>query len=412
MEKLVPKLRFPEFEENWDKKKIGEICEVSSGGTPSRSKPNYWNGNIPWVSTTLIDFNIINKTDEYITDDGLKNSSAKIFPKGTLLMAMYGQGKTRGKTAILGIDASTNQACGAIIPNLKILNPTFLFQDLCNRYDIIRESSNQGGQENLSGTIIKSFSVTYPSLPEQQKIASFLTSVDERLTLLAQQKEKLELYKKGVMQQIFAQKLRFKDDNGENYPDWEEKKLGDLGNTFNGLTGKTKEHFGNGKPYVQYMQIFSGSKININDFGFVEIGKNENQSMIQYGDIFFTTSSETPNEIGTTSVLLDKVGEVYLNSFCFGFRPNSLNELVPEFAQFLFRSKQMRNKIVPLAQGSTRFNMSKVELMKIDLLLPCEEEQQKIASFLSAIDVQIEGVSKKIEQTKLFKKGLLQQMFV
>ncbi len=308
-----------------------------------------------------------------------------------------------------------------VVPKDNTTNKPFLFYYL-NKPQLqfkMRQLAGSGAIPDLNHGEFYLLPFFEAKTIEQQKIASFLTSVDERLTLLAQQKEKLELYKKGVMQQIFpstssgqAPKLRFKDDNGENYPDWEEKKLGDLGNTFNGLTGKTKEHFGNGKPYVQYMQIFSGSKINIYDFGFVEIGKNENQSMIQYGDIFFTTSSETPNEIGTTSVLLDKVGEVYLNSFCFGFRPNSLNELVPEFAQFLFRSKQMRNKIVPLAQGSTRFNMSKVELMKIDLLLPCEEEQQKIASFLSAIDVQIEGVIKKIEQTKLFKKGLLQQLFV
>lgn len=90
----IPKLRFPEFKGDWEKKKLGEVAEISSGGTPSRTNLIYWNGNIPWVSTTLIDFNTICNTEEYITEEGLKNSSAKIFPKGTLLMAMYGQGKT------------------------------------------------------------------------------------------------------------------------------------------------------------------------------------------------------------------------------------------------------------------------------------------------------------------------------
>lgn len=128
MHTQTPKLRFPEFSDKWELKKLGEIADISSGGTPSRAKKDYWNGNIPWVSTTLIDFNIIDKTDEKITAEGLKNSSAKLFPKGTLLMAMYGQGKTRGKIAILGIEASTNQACGAIIPkkSIDIFNIYFL----------------------------------------------------------------------------------------------------------------------------------------------------------------------------------------------------------------------------------------------------------------------------------------------
>jgi len=221
----TPKLRFPEFADKWEEKKLGEIAEISSGGTPSRAKKEYWNGNIPWVSTTLIDFNIIVKTEEQITEEGLKNSSAKLFPKGTLLMAMYGQGKTRGKIAILGIKASTNQACGAIMPNILILNNIFLFQNLAKRYDEIRDLSNQGGQENLSGGIIKGLGITLPQLPEQTKIANFLTAIDEKILALKQKKTLLEQYKKGIMQQIFSQQLRFKNDDGADFDDWEEKRL-------------------------------------------------------------------------------------------------------------------------------------------------------------------------------------------
>ena len=170
----VPNLRFPEFTEAWETKKLGEVSYVSSGGTPSRANPLYWNGNIPWISTTLIDFNFIEKSEEYITQEGLENSSAKLFPKGTLLMAMYGQGKTRGKVAILNIEAATNQACGAITTNKEILNPLFAYQNLVKRYDEIRNLSNQGSQENLSGTIIKRIEITFPKLPEQEKIATFM----------------------------------------------------------------------------------------------------------------------------------------------------------------------------------------------------------------------------------------------
>ena len=166
--KRVPELRFGEFDGEWEKTNLGEVSKVTSGGTPSRSKPNYWNGSIPWISTSLIDFNIINKAEEHITEEGLSNSSAKLFPKGTLLMAMYGQGKTRGKISILGIEASTNQACAAIIPKESVTKD-FLFQNLAGRYNEIRDLSNEGGQQNLSGGIIKKITFSVPSLPEQKK---------------------------------------------------------------------------------------------------------------------------------------------------------------------------------------------------------------------------------------------------
>lgn len=408
---LVPTLRFPEFKGEWERRKLGDVAKISSGGTPSRSNPTYWNGNIPWVSTTLINFNSINNVGEYITKAGLENSSAKLFPAGTLLMAMYGQGKTRGKVALLNIQATTNQACGAIMPNEDKLSSLFLFQNLAGRYESIRELSNQGGQENLSGEIIKNITVVFPTLPEQKCIASFFTVLDQKLSQLKQKKNLLAQYKKGVMQQLFSQETRFKDGDGKAFPDWESKKLGEVGETYNGLTGKTKEDFGRGKPYIQYKQIFDDSKIDISRFDFVKLSENENQNKVMFGDVFFTTSSETPEEIGTASVLLEEVDELYLNSFCFGYRANSLDFLNPYFSRYLFRSELFRDEIVKLAQGSTRYNMSKVQLMKIEILVPCLKEQIKIANFLSAIDEKTDQTQTQIQKTEQYKKGLLQKMF-
>lgn len=201
----VPKLRFKEFEDSgeWEKNTMEEICKITSGGTPSRTVNDYWNGEIPWISTTLIDFNTINAANEYITEAGLQNSSAKIFPKNTILMAMYGQGKTRGKVAILGIEAATNQACAAIL--LKDgFNTNFVFQNLAGRYEEIRELSNQGGQENLSGGLIENIPITIPVNPnEQQKIASCLSSIDELINAQSQKAEALKLHKKGLLQGLF-----------------------------------------------------------------------------------------------------------------------------------------------------------------------------------------------------------------
>ena len=202
-------------------------------------------------------------------------------------------------------------------------------------------------------------------------------------------------------------KLRFKEFSGE----WKERKLGDVGNTFNGLTGKTKEDFGIGKPYIQYMQVFSNYKIDVANFGLVTIKPNDRQNKVKYGDIFFTTSSETLKEIGLSSVLTKQVNEVYLNSFCFGYRPKSLDELVPEFSQFFFRNETVRKKIIGLGQGSTRVNISKVKLLELKFYFPEKQEQQKIASCLSSLDALIEAQNKKVSVLKQHKKGLMQQLF-
>ena len=201
----VPMLRFKEFEDGgaWEKNTMEEICKITSGGTPSRTVNDYWNGEIPWISTTLIDFNTINAVNEYITEAGLQNSSAKIFPKNTILMAMYGQGKTRGKVAILGIEAATNQACAAILLK-EGFNTNFVFQNLAGRYEEIRELSNQGGQENLSGGLIENIPISIPVNPkEQQKIASCLSSIHELINIQSQKVEALKLHKKGLLQGLF-----------------------------------------------------------------------------------------------------------------------------------------------------------------------------------------------------------------
>lgn len=214
------------------------------------------------------------------------------------------------------------------------------------------------------------------------------------------------------MQKLFSQELRFKDENGEDFAEWEEKKLGEVGETYNGLTGKSKENFGQGKPYIQYKQIFDDTKIDISRFDYVEIDGSDKQNKVEFGDIFFTVSSETPDEVGMSSVLLDEVSELYLNSFCFGYRPFSLEILNPFYARFLFRSELFRKEVVLLAQGSTRYNLSKVGMMKIVINLPSPPEQTKIANFLSAIDDKINLCGVQIEKMEGWKKGLLQGMFV
>jgi len=237
--------------------------------------------------------------------------------------------------------------------------------------------------------------------------------VDEKITQLTQKYDLLTRYKKGVMQQIFSQQLRFKDNDGREFPVWEEMKLSEIGDSFNGLTGKSGDDFGSGKSYITYKQIFDNSRIDITKFSFVQIGKNEKQNKVKYGDIFFTTSSETPNEVGFCSVLLSPVNEeVFLNSFCFGYRIKSFELFNPCFASYLFKSIGFRANVVLLAQGSTRFNISKTEFMKIHIRLPSLPEQTKIANFFTALDEKINNNQAQLKALKEYKQGLLQEMFV
>lgn len=185
-------------------KLVSDLTDVISGGTPSRDVNEYWEGGtIPWVKTTELQNNYVTEVEEYITEEGLNNSSAKIVPVGTVLIAMYGQGKTRGMTAYLGIEACTNQACACILPSDKI-NQTFLWQFFVLSYDNLRDRAKGGNQPNLNGNIIKNYPVLYPPIELQEQFAAFVKQTDKSKFEIKQSLEKLELLKKALMQKYFG----------------------------------------------------------------------------------------------------------------------------------------------------------------------------------------------------------------
>lgn len=411
--RLIPELRFPEFSGEWEEKKLGEVTSlITKGTTPKRFETK----GISYIKIECFEEGKINKEKclfiaPEIHEKELKRS---ILQENDILFAIAGA--TIGKCNVVKKDllpANTNQALSIIRLKNKKSN-LFVYNILkstkMKRY--INLNLSVGAQPNLNLEQLNKFKLNFPSIEEQEKIANFLISVDSKIEFLEKKKEGLERYKKGMMEKIFKQEIRFKDERGEEYPEWEEKKLGEIGATYSGLTGKKGNDFGKGKPYIQYKQIFDKAAIDILKCGLVEIKEGENQNEVKYGDIFFTVSSETPKEIGYSSVMLEKEKEIFLNSFCFGYRPNKLKELAPVFSKYLFRSSGVRNKIIKLAQGSTRYNMSKFQFIKISINLPVLKEQKKIGDFLSSLDKKIEDTEKEIEGFKEFKKGLLQKMFV
>ena len=182
---------------DWPMVPLGDVCTIKSGGTPDRSKDAYWNGDIPWVTTTLIDYEIIDRANEYVTSEGLKNSATWVVPKGTVLMAMYGQGVTRGRVAILGIDAAINQACAVFQLKGDSIDNGYLFRVLQSRYEDLRKVSDArgGNQSNLSAQVLKTYLIPVPPFATQRAIVA---EIDAEQVLVASNRELITRFEQKI----------------------------------------------------------------------------------------------------------------------------------------------------------------------------------------------------------------------
>jgi type I restriction enzyme S subunit len=342
----------------------------------------------------------------------LKNSQLK---SGDILINIVGA--SIGRSCQYNIDnqqANINQAVCLFRTNeLVESNYIHQFLQLPSTVNRLLGTQTDSARPNLSLSDMREFTFAVPPLPEQRKIAQILSTCDRGIATTEKLIDASKQQKKALMQQLLTGKKRLVDpETGKAFEgEWEEVKLGDLGKTFTGLTGKTKEHFGRGSKYIPYINIFRNSSVDMNALELVDVRPSEKQNLVKYGDIFFTTSSETPEEVGMSSVILEEVDEsVYLNSFCFGFRPHNFNRVKPEFIRYLLRSEKVRRSISLLAQGATRYNLSKTQLLKITLNIPSLGEQQKIASVLTTADKDIELLEVKLAYFKQEKKALMQQL--
>lgn len=269
----------------------------------------------------------------------------------------------------------------------------------------------EAAQKNINIEFLQIYPINFPPLPEQQKIADFLTTVDNKINQLTRKKTLLEQYKKGVMQKIFSQDIRFTDEEGNEFLQWEVKKLGEIGTFKNGLN-KSNEDFGFGHPFVNLMDVFGKSSIISTDFGLVNSSKKELEEYnLKKGDVLFIRSSVKREGVGQASVLqTDLDGTVY-SGFLIRFR-TEINTIELLFKKYCFATKSFRNQVLAYCTTSANTNINQESLKKISLSVPFKEEQKKIADFLSGIDQKIELVNSQIEKTKEWKRGLLQQMFV
>jgi len=196
--------------QSWEVVTLSDVVKLQSGGTPTRAKPEYWTaGDIPWVKTGEIDYRVIRTTEERITREGLANSAAKVFPKGTLLMAMYGQGVTRGRVGLLGIDAATNQACAAITPrDEQRVSTQFIYHYLEFHYEDLRQMGHGANQRNLNAALIKGFRLSFPKPDEQAQIVEALDILNAKLTLHQSKHAALTSLFRTLLHQLMTAQLR------------------------------------------------------------------------------------------------------------------------------------------------------------------------------------------------------------
>ena len=323
-------------------------------------------------------------------------------------------GSTIGKIALAGCDFTCNQQINVLRVNEGIDNE-FVYYQLINSFPYISKFVSRGVVPIMNKTTFENISIAIPLLLDEQKqIASALSKIDAYLENTIKLIEEKERFKKGIAKKLLTCKkgenvpeMRFKEFNDE----WKEYNLSKIGISYSGLRNKKAKSFSencNAK-YITYKSIYDKSKIDINRLENVFVDKNENQNLVKYGDAFFTISSETPDEVAISSVLLDGVENTYLNSFCFGFRFD-FNILLPEFARYYFRSDHIRKSTYKLAQGITRYNISKSKFLDIVIYLPILEEQKSIGEYLSLLDAEIDNLKKQEELIKEMKKGMINKL--
>ena len=386
METLQPKLRFPMFEGDWERKSLRDITSLVTKGTTPKF---FTESGINFIKIECLNGHNIDTSKCLFIDETTHNKELKrsILKEDDLLFAIAGA--TIGKCTIVDksiLPANTNQALSIIRLNNNE-NKNYIFQILTSEAmkKYIIDNISVGAQPNLNLEQINSFSFSYPTLHEQTRIANFLSSVDEKLNLLKEKKALLEEYKKGIMQKIFNQELRFKDDNREDFEEWEEKNLGQVSTKESSSisANKIEDNFGD---YIIYGASGVLKKV---DFYLQE---NDYISIIKdgagVGRIFYCEGKTSV--LGTMEMIKPNIEIDTYFLYCL------LNNI--DFTAFI--------------TGSTIPHIYYKDYSKVKCGIPCLEEQTKIANFLSAIDEKIELVVTQIEDTQEYKKGLLQQMFV
>lgn len=396
--KLVPKLRFPEFEKDdgWEEDELNQIGDFIGGGTPDTLIPEYWNGSIEWYTPTEIKNGVLSRSLRTITNEGLVNSSAKILPIGTILITTRA---TIGDVAITDKECTTNQGFQSLVVRQSQINKFWYYWIIKHKYELIRKASGSTFPE-IGKSEISKIKALHPDKKEQQKIADCLSSLDDLISAETEKLAALKQHKKGLMQQLFPAegeklpKLRFPEftDSGE----WEEKKLGEVAKFINGKAYKQEELLDKGKYRVLRVGNFFTNK----NWYYSDL-ELEGDKYCEDGDLLYAWSASFGPRVwrGEKVIYHYHIWKVLKNKAIDG-----------DFLYILLDYETEKMKSQSNGFALLHITKSTIENWKCDIPVSINE-QKKIAEFISYIDEQILEQTQKVDSLNCHKKGLMQGLF-
>ena len=393
---------FQHKDTTWEQRKVSEVSEIVAGGTPSTSVSEYWEPKeVPWLSSGEVHKKYITYTDDMISKNGLANSSAKIIKKNSVLIALAGQGKTRGTVAINRISLSTNQSIAAMSFNDDII-PEFVFSNLENRYDEIRAmSSGDGSRGGLNKQLVGDITIPYTIKEEQQKIGQYFSNLDHLITLHQRKYNKLLNVKKSMLEKMFPK-------NGSNIPEirfkgftdpWEQRKLVDLVISHNAGIYISKEDYGTGTNVIGVGNIYDND---IFDGEIYRLGPvNDEKFLLEENDLIYGESSLVPEGIART-VCVGKNGVG--SAFAWHTRRVKLDQSVinSHFATLeLNYNIDVRKYLISVSTQTALTGMTTEGYFGVTLSLPTVEEQAHISGLFKQLDHLITLHQRELDKLKI-----------
>lgn len=380
---------------DWNSSEIGNVADTCSGGTPSTSVSEYWDGPIQWLTPTEINSKYVHNSKRTITSAGIANSSAKLLPIGALLLTTRA---TIGACSINNFDGdvSTNQGFQSLICKSSLFNEYAYYAITRDKFqkELIKHSSGSTFLE-ISPKNLKKLPIPIPCLEEQQKIAFFFSTLDQKIELNERKLEALEKLKKGLMQKIFSREIRFKQEDGSDFPKWNNKRLGEVACLNNGRAYKQEELLNEGKYVVLRVgNFFTNEKYYYSNM------ELESCKYAHKGDLLYCWSASFGPKIWDGE-------KVIYHYHIWKIDPINIDR------NYLYY--YLQRDVVNLEQemnGGTMMHLTKANMELRSVEIPVIEEQTKIASLFIHFDKKIELVLAKINSLKKLKQGFMQQMFV